>query len=264
VNNGPPGALAQVGQLPITDRDCRILAVAAEHRFVLAAQLARLLAISTDAAAARMRALGEAGYLTIAKPLREEPPLHQVTTAGLCAIGSDLSRPRPVDLSTYRHDAGLAWLTVGAQRGMFGPLREIVGERRMRSEDRRNDEREVVHGVRLGSAGLDGRPRLHYPDLVVVTATGHRVAFELELSTKSKRRRDAILGAYAADRRIDAVVYLADHPSRRRAIEQSVRRVGVGDLVRVERVRLGHDVTRPGSGTARARRRPAASSEAAR
>jgi len=118
-----------------------MLAFAAEHRFVLADQLAHLLVISRDAAGARMRALRTAGYLSDSQPLREEPPLYQVTTAALRAIRSDLSRPRRVDLSTYRHDAGLAWLAVAAERGMFGPLTEIVSERRMRSEDRRGEER---------------------------------------------------------------------------------------------------------------------------
>lgn len=243
-----------------------MLAFAAEHRFVLADQLAHLLVISRDAAGARMRALRTAGYLSDSQPLREEPPLYQVTTAALRAIRSDLSRPRRVDLSTYRHDAGLAWLAVAAERGMFGPLTEIVSERRMRSEDRRGEERAETHGVRLGSAGRDGRQRLHYPDLVVRTATGHRVAFELELNTKESRRREQILVAYSADPRIDAVVYLVDHPSRRRALQESVRRVGISDRVRVEQVRLGHDAQRAAAGTARSPTRPppTAASEAAR
>jgi hypothetical protein len=260
----PPGALPQVGQLQITARDRQILAVAAEHRFVLAAQLALLLGIAERAAAERMRALGDEGYLSVTKTFRDEPPIHQVTTAGLRAIGSDLPRPRPVNLSNYRHDAGLAWLTVGAARGMFGPLREIVGERRMRSEDLRGDGPATTHGVRIGGAGHDGRPRLHYPDLVLVTDAGHRVAVELELSTKGRQRRERILGAYGADRRVDAVLYLVDHPSRRRAIERSVRRLGLTDLVRVQPVRLGHDVTATAAEASRVHQRPAARAQAGR
>jgi hypothetical protein len=265
VNHGPPRPLAEVG-LQITDRDRRILGFAAEHRFVLAEHLARLLGISRDAAVSRLRALSTAGYLKHAKPLNEEPPLYQLTTPGLRAIASDLPRPRQVDLSEYRHDAGLAWLAVAAERGIFGPLSEIVCERRMRSEDRRGEERAETHGVRLGGAGRDGRPRLHYPDLVVRTATGHRVAFELELSVKDRRRREQILAAYAADRRIDAVVYLVDHPARRRALQESVRRVGISDRVRVEQVRLGHDDEQSAAGGAARspQRSPTAAGAAAR
>jgi biotin operon repressor len=237
--------------MQITERDRRLLAFAAEHRFVLADQVAGLLEISRDAAASRMRTLRAAGYLSDHQPLRGEPTLYRVTTPGLRAAGSDLSRPRPVDLSTFSHDAGLGWLAVAAQRGMFGPLIDVVCERRMRSEDRRGGERAETHGVRLGSTGRDGRPRLHYPDLVVTTATGHRVAFELELSGKDRRRREQILAAYAVDRRIDAVVYLVDHPSRRRALPDSARRVGISDRVRVERVRLGPNAPPAPGGRAR-------------
>lgn len=233
-----------MGKPPTTEDDRRILAFAAEQRFVLGAHIAALLGISAPAAGARLRALCEAGYMTGADLFTEEPPNYQVRTPGLRAIGSDLLKPRTVDPSLYRHDAGLAWLTVAAERGTFGPLTEIISERRMRSEDRRESDRDQPFGVRLGGIGRDGRPRLHYPDLVVETDTGHRVAFELELTTKAPRSRERILTAYAADQRIDAVVYLVDTPARRRALEESVRRVGIGDRVRVERVTLGH---RPGA-----------------
>jgi hypothetical protein len=243
-NLRPPAALAGVGRQPITERDRRILAFAAEQRFVLGAHIASLLGISTPAASARLEALCEAGYMTGADLFTGEPPYYRVRTAGLRAIGSDLPRPRTVDPSVYRHDAGLAWLTVAAERGTFGPLTEIISERRMRSEDWREGDRDRPFGVRLGGVGRDGRPRLHYPDLVVVTDTGHSVAFELELTTKAPRSRERILAAYAADQGIDAVVYLVDTPARRRAMEDSVRRVGIGDRVRVERVTVGH---RPGA-----------------
>ena len=175
-----------------------MLAFAAEHRFVLADHLARLLGISRDAAGTRMRALRAAGYLAEAQPLREEPPLYQVTTPGLRAIGSDLPRPRTVDLAVYRHDAGLAWLAVAAERG--------CSARSARSSPnggcaRRTGARTMGRrrSACASAAWGDGRQRLHYPDLVVTTATGHRVAFELELTTKEPRRRERILAAYAAD-----------------------------------------------------------------
>jgi DNA-binding transcriptional ArsR family regulator len=229
-----------VGNLQITERDRRMLAFAAEHRFVLGAHVAMLLGISAPAASARLRALRDAGYLSDGRPFRDEPPHYRATTAGLRAISSALGRPPKVDLSLYRHDAGLAWLRVAAERGMFGPLQQIVPERQMRSHDGRAGDGEEPFGVRVGDVGRDGRPRLHYPDLVVVTDTGHRVAFELELTLKGPRRRERILAAYAGDRRIDAVIYLVDHPARRRAMQESARRVGIADRVRVEQVTVGH------------------------
>ena len=132
------------------------------------------------------------------------------------------------------------WLALGAERGMFGPVTEVVSERRMRSQDGRGARHDEPFGIRLGGPGRDGRDRLHYPDLLVVTETGHRVAFELELTGKGRRRREQILTGYALDRRVDAVVYLVDHPARRRALQESVRRLGLEDRVRVEPVKLGH------------------------
>ena len=64
------------------------------------------------------------------------------------------------------------------------------------------------------------------------------MAFELELSTKEVVRRERILAGYAADRRIDAVVYLVEHRSVGRAIERSAARMGISHLVRVQRVSM--------------------------
>lgn len=222
----------------ITERDLAMLALVAEHRFVLAAQIALALEVSTTAAARRLGALRRAGLLAGERRLRGEPTAYSVTLAGLRAIGSPLPKPRDLDLGVYRHDLGVAWLAVAARRGVYGPLTDIVSERRMRSEDGRcardpasaGDE---AHGVRVGWDG-DGRRRLHYPDLVVVTDGGHRVAFELELTGKSRARRERILSAYAGDRRFDAVVYLVDKPATGRAIERSARRVGAAGTVRVQ------------------------------
>jgi hypothetical protein len=223
----------------LTDTDLALLRFAAEHRFVIAAQVAALLGVSEAAAESRLRRLGTGGQLRRHKELHRGPTWHQITAAGLRAAGSDLPAPRGFDLATHRHDAGLGWLMLTARAGRFGPLAQIVSERRMRSHDGRTDDRSRRYGVYLGGAGPAGRDRLHYPDLVVVTQSGHRVAFELELSTKEVARREGILAGYAADRRIDAVVYLVERASVGRAIERSAARMGITDLVRVQRVSLG-------------------------
>jgi len=119
----------------------------------------------------------------------------------------------------------------------------------MRSEDARREDDRARHGVRLGGVGPNGRDRLHYPDMVVVTASGHRVAFELELSGKGRDRRERILAGYAADRRIDAVIYLVDRRAVGKLIERSAAAIGISDLVRVQSVRL--DGSQPSPGAAR-------------
>lgn len=224
--------------MQITERDRILLSFAAEHRFVTAAQIAVMLEVTAAAADARLRALWGGGYVRRERKVHRAPAAHRITPDGLRAIGSDLPAPRTLDLATYRHEEGLAWLMLAAQRGRFGALGDVVSERRMRSEDARAPQGATRHGVRLGGIGPGGRDRMHYPDMVVMTASGHRVAFELELSTKSPERRERILAGYGADRRIDVIVYLVDRPAAGRAIERSAARVGVSHLIRVHDVRL--------------------------
>lgn len=233
----------------LTEADRRLLAFAAEHRFVLTAQAAVLLGASHASAGARLRRLGRAGYLRRARELHRGPAWHQITRAGLRAVDSALPAPRGFDVATHRHDAGLGWLMLAAQAGRLGPLARIISERQMRSHDGRA-EREHRYGVRLPGLGPGGHERLHYPDMVIVTERGHRVAFELELSTKEPERRERILTAYAADHRIDAVVYLVDRVAAGRAIERSVARLGLRDLVAVRPVTVADGTSKVAAASA--------------
>jgi hypothetical protein len=163
--------------------------------------------------------------------------MHLITRNGLRAIGSSLPTPR-LDVHNYRHDVGLAWLWLTARHGTFGPLSEIVSERQMRSHDAVRGREAEPFAVRLGGVAARGNERLHYPDLLVRTADGRRVALELELSGKKRLRLESILAAYGADPRIADVVYLVESQALARNVERAARRVGASDLVRAQRVRL--------------------------
>jgi hypothetical protein len=201
--------------------------------------------------------------------------MHLITAAGLRALGSTLPTPS-LDLHNYEHDIGLAWLWLAARRGTFGPLSEILAERTLRSRDgaadresrggeprggdphtdeSHTDESHAAEppgaearatemlGVRLGGTGPRGRERLHYPDLLLRTGDGRWVALELELSTKGRTRLESILSGYGSDPRIAGVVYLVQSQTVARSVERAARKVGVSDLVHVQRVRL--KVARP-------------------
>lgn len=227
-----------------------MLALAAEHRFLLCAHARALLDVSAASAAGRLRRLTGAGLLRYERRLAG-PGAYQITTSGLEAIGSSLPRPREIDLATYDHEVGLGWLWLAAGRGAFGPLRGMASERFMRSEDRRRQEPSQRFGVRLGGVGPYGGERRHYPDLLLETESGHRVAIELELTPKGRRRRGEILGGYALDGSVDAVLYLVEHERTGLAIERAARRAGIAGRVRVRRARFA-----PGSGAIRAGRSP--------
>jgi DNA-binding Lrp family transcriptional regulator len=247
----------------LTERDREALAFAAEHRFVLVGQLAAATSVSPAAAGRRLRRLRDAGYVRSERTLHFEPTAYQLTARGLTAAGSQVSAPGRVELGLYAHDVGVGWLAVGAMRGAFGDVREVIGERRMRSEDRRRQHAggQPRHGVRrLGGE----RFASHYPDLALVTGSGHRIAFELELTTKDVRRRERILRAYAADRRYDAVVYLVTTPRAREALQRSAARVGASGRVQVRMVAWsgGRAPGEPDRGPAQRRRSRAAAREA--
>jgi hypothetical protein len=214
-----------------------LLAFAAEQRLIEAAHAQTLLRVSADSASRRLRSLTAAGYLRVDRQLGA--PVYLIERKGLRAIESDLPRPRDPDPGTRRHDAGLAWLWLVASGGAFGAAAAVVSERRMRSQDRRREPLAEPFGVQAPGLGPDGHERLHYPDLLLETEGGHRVAFELELSGKGPLRREQILGSYAVDPRIDAVVYLVTDRRIGSAIEASAAALGISELIRVARVSFG-------------------------
>jgi hypothetical protein len=221
----------------LTPSDCQLLAFAAEHRMVLPHHVAELLDTKVETALARLRRLARAGYVRSARRLSIEPAMYLITARGLKAIGSGFRAPQ-IDLAACEHDAGAAWLWLAAHAGTFGPLREVISERQLRSHDAARDPASEPWAVRKGGVGARGGERLHYPDLLLITADGRRVALELELTPKSRVRLESILAGYGADPRIAGVVYLVASPGVARAVEAAARRVGVSDLIHFQRVQV--------------------------
>lgn len=250
----------------LTDQHRRLLALAAEHKLVLASQAAVLLSIKEDTAARKLRALCAEGLLKQDRPFDDERPCFQVTRAGLGAVRSELGAPRRVDRTFYGHDVGVGWIFLAARRGFWGELGDVVSERRMRSLDgSAHAAAEAAgsglvsgrrFGVRLGGTGPGGRERLHYPDVLLIDRASHRIAVELELSAKSRPRLDVILAGYAADPSIDVVLYLVDRRSVGNRVESMAARLGISDLVHVQPVSWGGAA--PGDGAARAATRTGA------
>jgi hypothetical protein len=230
----PPRRRRGARAVTLGQRDRLILAFAAEHRLLVLDQVAYLLGVGADEADANLEALRQAALIRDARPYDSAPVGEQITRAGLRAVGSDLPSPRPSDPGGYLHDVGVGWLWLAARSGALGAMRGMVSERQMRSVDGRGEDRAHRFGVRLGGVGPGGRERLHYPDLLLETPSGRRVALELELTRKSPARRETILGGYAADPRIDAVVYMVDRPSVARGIARSALQMGISHLVYVQ------------------------------
>ena len=220
----------------ITERDRDLLAFLALHKLALRTHVEALLDVSTDVARTRLRALAGEGLLTQRKVFDRQPACIQITRKGLAVIASELPTPR-LDLRSYEHDVGLAWLWLAARAGTFGELREVHSERQLRSHDLTPEGRADPFGVRLGGFGAGRRERLHYPDLLLTDHGGHRIALELELTGKGRVRREQILGGYAIDARVDAVVYFVPQPAVAREVRASAAKLGISRLVHVQPVR---------------------------
>jgi hypothetical protein len=228
---------------PITPHDQALLAFLARHRMVRTDHVQTLLGVSASVARARLARLAAAELVVGEVVFHRQPACWQITRRGLAAVGSRLPTPRR-DLAGHTHDIGVAWLWLAAREGAFGPLRELYAERELRSADGPGRRPEPGLAVRVGGVGPHGGERLHYPDLLLVSERGQRVAIELELTSKSRTRRELILSAYGADPSIDHVLYLVRDRQVGNAITASARRLGLEGLVHVQGVTLA-DPTRP-------------------
>lgn len=240
--------------LQITERDRALLAFVASHRFVRADHVQVFLGVSGPVAYARLRALRRAGLVRRDVVFHRTPATHQITRDGLAAIESSLPVPKR-DLRAYAHDVGVAWLWLAARHGAFGELREVIGERELRSRDGPGRRSEPRLAVALGGFGPGGQEQLHYPDLLLVTPEGHRIAVELELTGKGRARRERILEGYACDPSLDVVLYLVKDGRVGGQIEASARRLGITPMVQVQRVAMADPTRQAAPARPPARRR---------
>jgi hypothetical protein len=242
----------------ITERDRVLLAFVARHPLVHSGHVAALLSVGEERAAAILSRLAGGGYLRRQRVYDQQPACYRILSKGLAVIGSGLGPPGQ-GLRTYQHDVGMAWLWLAARDGIFGPLHQIVSEREMRSHDEAPERTGPPLAVRLGGVGRGGRERLHYPDLLLRRQDGRTVAIELELTAKSRTRLDRILGGYAADGRVDAVLYLVPNRTMGNSVLKAARRLGISDLVHVQLARDELASPAAAAGRTRARVRPARS-----
>jgi DNA-binding Lrp family transcriptional regulator len=221
-------------QAPITERDHQLLALLAEHRSMVVPQLATALDVALPTAARRVRKLKDRGLLITGIPLEGQPRPALITRAGLAEIGSDLREPTE-NRAEYRHDIGVGWLHLAAQQGVFGEITDLRLDREMRQHDSRRGLEGQRVAVELDSYGSSG-PMRHYPDLLLTTTSGDRVAIELELSNKGVARLEDIMYGYAHDSKVGAVLYLVESDAVARTVAKAARNAGIESQVHVQRL----------------------------
>jgi hypothetical protein len=212
----------------------------AEQRVTIEPQAGHWLNETKHDSSTRLQRLQSARMLKVEQIFHAAPATVTITRRGLAAVGSTMRTPQ-VDLRQYRHDVGVAWLWQAAHAGYFGAPAAIVSERTMRSHDWRLDHQAANEpaerfGVGIGGVAPGGSPRRHYPDLLVDTQDGRRVAIELELTAKSRPRIDEVMLAYASDGRVAEAAYLVPDARLGRFISDAARRAGISGIVSVKRL----------------------------
>lgn len=176
-------------------RDLELLAWVGEQYAARADQLAVLMGCGPRTVQRTLARLRNAGLTTTRHVLVGEPAWVMPTAAGLRACGSSFGVWSP-RIGLLSHVAWVNEVRLHVQRR--SPSSEWVAERLL---------------------ARDRTPGEHLPDGVVVTE-GQRVAVEVELTVKSRRRITAILDELAG--RFDAVVYFCAPGPHRQLTELAV------------------------------------------
>lgn len=197
-------------------------AVAIEH--VMAA-----LGVGRTAAYRRVAACIEAGLLERIGLLRGEPSLLRATRAGLryAGLGLGVATVSPGSVDHWLRCATTA-LELGEE---FGSDR-ILGERELVLAER--IEGRPIASARIGELP-SGAPRLHRPDLVVLTQ-GMPIAVEVELTPKAPRRLEAIVRSWRRAGCVEEVRYYCEPGQARRAVERAIEKTHAQARVRVLQV----------------------------
>ena len=173
---------------------------------------------SEVAARNHARRLEREGWLERVPMLRGEGSLFLATRKGVRMLGVPLigcTTPAP---TWWAHDVACAW--TAAWMTVRG--RAFLGPRELLVDPSWSGRLELTHRS-------SGRQLGHRPDFVGLVGDG-RIAVEVELAPKSKRRLDAILRLHRdwlSDKKTKGIVYICGSEESRRRIQRANQRVDV-------------------------------------
>jgi hypothetical protein len=187
------------------------------------------LGVGRTAAYRRVATCVEAGLLERLELLANEPGLLRATRDGLryAGLGLPLAKVSPGAVDHLLRCASTAAL-----------LGERYGHKHVLSE-RELALAEQIAGRSIASADLGerrGRPRLHRPDLAVLTAAG-TIAIEVELTPKAPRRLYELIRAWRSTigaRVVNEVHYLCAPGQTRKAVERAVFKVRAEQFIEID------------------------------
>lgn len=206
-------------------RDRELVRYVGRHGVVAIEHVMAAMGAGRTATYNRVAACIEAGLLERLDLLRSEPRLLRATRDGLRYARMD-------GLSVAVPSPGSAdhWLRCATTAQLLG---------RHFGDDRVLTERELILAEQIEEAPiasakvgewLDGSPRLHRPDLAVLTEEG-TIAIEVELSAKSPRRLKGVIRAWRRASWVSEVRYYCEPGATRRAVERAVKEMRAEERV---------------------------------
>jgi hypothetical protein len=228
-----------IGQIPMEPkpivtgrcRDRELVGYVGRHGVVAIEHVMAAMGVGRTATYNRVAACIERGLLERLDLLRSEPRLLRATRDGLryAGIGGlPVAVPSPGSADHWLRCATTAQL-LGEE---FDPS-QLITERELILAEQ--IEQRPIASAKVGE-WLDGSPRLHRPDLAVLTED-RPIAVEVELSAKSPRRLKGVIRAWRRASWVSEVRYYCEPGATRRAVERAVsemraeERVGIYEVV---------------------------------
>jgi hypothetical protein len=220
-------ALAPEGE--VLRRDRKLVRFVGRHGAVAIEHVMATMGVGRTAAYRRVGACVERGLLERLALLRGEPSLLRATRAGLryAGLGLGVAVISPGSVDHWLRCASTSLLL--SQE--FGADR-ILTERELRLLER--IEGRAIASARIGELP-GGKPRLHRPDLVVLTEE-RPVAIEVELTPKAPGRLEQLIRAWRRASCVAEVHYLCAPGATRRAVERAVEKTRAEGRIQIEEV----------------------------
>lgn len=180
-----------ISRLRLTTRDVNLLNWINSIGFVTIEHIAQKLNVAHSTAYIRIKKLVNHHYLVHERIFHAVPGIYRVSHEGVQVSGSLLPPLRKISLASYHHDLLVISLSLNLLNRFGG---SYVPERTIR------------HGDGTECFGKTG----HTPDGVLVLDT-KKIALEVELSKKSKRRLNEIFNHYLKNFDYKEVWYFCGH-----------------------------------------------------
>jgi hypothetical protein len=218
-----------VGSKPVAAGRCRdreLVHFVGRHGVVSIEHVMAAMGVGRTATYRRVAACVERSLLERFDLLRSEPRLLRATHAGIryAGLGLPVAVASPGSADHWLRCASTAQFLSEE----FDPA-QILTERELVLAEQ--IEEAPIVSAKVGE-WLDGSPRLHRPDLAILTEEGP-IAVEVELTPKAPRRLKGVIKAWRRASWVTEIRYYCAPGPTRRAVERAVAEMRASERVRI-------------------------------